>query len=593
MFFNRSEASGNCLYSSLSLVLVGDNRLVHTLRILTSLELFLNASFYSQHPCFLSVVYEHGEYFKNTASNLLPLCVSMECLDTGFTKEDLVKQEAILNCNDRKWSSFLCILGASSVLHRNIFCYYPDFGEKRNKLLFNRLVKPRQQSQKGMDDIHILFCHEGVIKPGETFRPNHFVLLLFHVHEKKRKHATDVHVRSKAVKKQKVIPTFILPKKSASTTDGNILNFFTVAEKQLTHQTIQRAPNESFSSPAAVATLADLNVFSKADMPSSSSTNLEAQPDQSSTVFPEANKPSLPSKMSIEIKHDAINYFDVCNLIKNVFKPDEHYSFPKSADGRSFKYNWLTMYSWLCYSPSKDGAFCLACVLFGDCFPGRAGKISNLFSKPLTHWGNAAFTFKRHAGHGTGGEMGLHACTFPMLASLLAQMSAAAQPIEVIVDANMKKEIEENRKKLAPIVDSVLFCSRLGLPLRGHRDDAKYHPEVGSYSTGGVGNFIESLNFRVRAGDKVLENHLKTCGKNRSYISKTSQNKIIKCCGQVICEKIISDVKKSKFYSIIADEAADSSHKEQMSLILRFVDADMNIREEFIAFLQCKWGLSQ
>jgi hypothetical protein len=29
-----------------------------------------------------------------------------------------------------------------------------------------------------------------------------------------------------------------------------------------------------------------------------------------------------------------------------------------------------------------------------------------------------------------------------------------------------------------------------------------------------------------------------------------------------------------------------------MSLVLRFVDADMNIREEFIAFLQCKWGLS-
>ena len=29
-----------------------------------------------------------------------------------------------------------------------------------------------------------------------------------------------------------------------------------------------------------------------------------------------------------------------------------------------------------------------------------------------------------------------------------------------------------------------------------------------------------------------------------------------------------------------------------MSLVLRFVDINMNIREEFIAFLQCKWGLS-
>ncbi len=71
--------------------------------------------------------------------------------------------------------------------------------------------------------------------------------------------------------------------------------------------------------------------------------------------------------------------------------------------------------------------------------------------------------------------MGLHASTFPILASLLAQMSGAAQPIQVIVDANLKKEFEENRRKLAPIIDSILFGGCLGLPLHGHRDDAKYH----------------------------------------------------------------------------------------------------------------------
>ena len=281
----------------------------------------------------------------------------------------------------------------------------------------------------------------------------------------------------------------------------------------------------------------------------------------------------------------------VCSLIQNVFKPDNQYSFPKT-NGRSFRYDWLKLYPWLCYSPCEDGAFCLSCVLFGDRFPGKARKIQKLFAQPFKYWNNAIFTFRRHAGHGTGGEIGLHACTFPILTSLLSQMSGAAQPIEIIIDSGIKKEVEENREKLAPIVDSVLFCGRLGLPLRGHRDDAKYHPEVGSYSSGGVGNFVESLNFRVRAGDKVLEEHLKTCGKNQTYISKTSQNKMINCCGQVISEMIIEDITKSKFYTSIADEASDSSGKEQMSLVLRFVDGEMNIREEFIAFLHCKWGLS-
>ena len=36
------------------------------------------------------------------------------------------------------------------------------------------------------------------------------------------------------------------------------------------------------------------------------------------------------------------------------------------------------------------------------------------------------------------------------------------------------------------------------------------------------GDFIEALNFRVRGGNKVLEDHLKTCDENRAYISMTS-----------------------------------------------------------------------
>ena len=64
------------------------------------------------------------------------------------------------------------------------------------------------------------------------------------------------------------------------------------------------------------------------------------------------------------------------------------------------------------------------------------------------------------------------------------------------------------------------------------------------------------------------------------------------CCGQVITEKIINEVKENIFFSILADEASDCSNKEQMSLVLRFVDSDLNIREDFIKFIHCKWGLA-
>ena len=81
-------------------------------------------------------------------------------------------------------------------------------------------------------------------------------------------------------------------------------------------------------------------------------------------------------------------------------------------------------------------------------------------------------SFKWHAGHGTGGGMRLHACTFPILTSLLSQVAGVAQPIKIMMDSNLKL-----------IVDAVTFCGRLGLPLRGIQDDSKYHPEVGGFST--------------------------------------------------------------------------------------------------------------
>ena len=110
--------------------------------------------------------------------------------------------------------------------------------------------------------------------------------------------------------------------------------------------------------------------------------------------------------------------------------------------------------------------------------------------------------------------------------------------------------IVENRKKLIPVIDTIKLCGRLGLSLRGHRDDSIYHPDVGCYSAGGIGNFVELLNYRVWRGDTNLGDHLVKHKNNASYISKSTQNDLTKC-----------------------------SNKEQMSLVLRYVDKKNNIRE--------------
>ena len=174
-------------------------------------------------------------------------------------------------------------------------------------------------------------------------------------------------------------------------------------------------------------------------------------------------------------------------LVKNVFIPDKLYSFPKT-NKRSFLFRWLESYPWLCYSPSVDGAFCLPCVLFGDRFPKKACRMKNLFSEPFIHWNDATRCFKNHTGSGTAySKTCLHDSTSAILTSILSHLSGKTQPIQMMIDEN-KKKIISDKKKLIPIIDTIKLCGRLGLAFRGHRDDSKYHPEVGSYSQGGVGN---------------------------------------------------------------------------------------------------------
>ena len=115
------------------------------------------------------------------------LCVSFESVDSDACGDQLVEMEAISNCENKKWSSFLCMLGLATVTKRKMFSYYPDCGENRFQLLFNCLIEPHPPLKPYCDDLNVLFCFDGEIESGETFKPNHFVPLLFGAVAGKRK----------------------------------------------------------------------------------------------------------------------------------------------------------------------------------------------------------------------------------------------------------------------------------------------------------------------------------------------------------------------------------------------------------------------
>ena len=129
-----------------------------------------------------------------------------------------------------------------------------------------------------------------------------------------------------------------------------------------------------------------------------------------------------------------------------------------------------------------------------------------------------------------------------------------------------------------------MLCGKQNIALQGHRDDLSHIEEA----SGNPGNFQALLNFRVEAGGKVLVNHFANGPGNATYCSKMIQNEIIEVLGTYIQDKSIAEINEAGAFFLLADEASDSTNKEQLPLILRFVNKERIVREEFVGFYKCK-----
>ena len=197
------------------------------------------------------------------------------------------------------------------------------------------------------------------------------------------------------------------------------------------------------------------------------------------------------------------------DFIKNVLIMEPDFIFPvtKTKKQRSFQHDWLQEFPWLRYPKVKNGGYCLPCSLFGKKAPGKLQLVSNLVKRPVIASPDSKTTFKRHQFSNDG----LHSFCQNALTKFLESFSGKSKPINVIVNDIVKQQVAENRTVFNSLVDTVILCGHLGLPLRGHRDDSNFHPEPGQYATNsGVGNFIKIVNFAVRRGNSTSKNHYQT-----------------------------------------------------------------------------------
>lgn len=260
-------------------------------------------------------------------------------------------------------------------------------------------------------------------------------------------------------------------------------------------------------------------------------------------------------------------------LLKEAWNPGETYDFKKDVpEGkRSFLFKWIKLYPWLTYSAAAKGPFCRFCFLFTTPSIVNRGRSDGRFvHQPCTTYTKFIDVAKKHV------EQEWHIAAMRAANDFEKSMENKKLSVQQLADANYRKIIEENRMKLKPIISSLLFCALHDLPIRGHAEEGSV--------------FRDLLEFRLDAGDEILKNHLEFSAKKALYISHRSQNELVASCSDVLKAEIIQEVKEASFYSVLADETADISGTEQLSIGVRYLrqDADEQkyvICEEFLGYI--------
>ena len=587
----RTSADGNCLFNACSLALVGDESLAVYLRCITSIELYSNVDFYASHPLILSL--NTGGVFRNP-EHLFHLAMSFDAAE--FYKEGLtsaILAEAKLNANNYNFSSFICILGLSSALKQKIECFCPietttNGSHSASEVLFNQSVYPREGFIPRKEVIYIFFCAStniDFINTGKCIqRKNHFVPLLPSDYIGQASQSSKPPLKTKRSIKSLSLPAYLFSdqpsaKKSKLCFVENTGDTTPISRKkqkligQFFHKTDQNKDLQEARSRTST------NFSTEICNPSFT--------EQYTSKYFETHTETFISTKDIGNVYKSANSVSDSTkyaLLCSIWKPNHEYTFPGNSSGRKFQWRWLEEFKWLSYSAVLDGAFCLSCVFFGRESTHNASKLSCLFKEPLKNWGTALRRFRNHAL-----KSPIHSTAILRHTQFVACMENRAISIKMQCDSSIAKQVELNRKKLDPIVQAVILCGRQNIPLRGHRDDSSFYSDPNNNS----GNLQAILTYLAMCGEnRLFEDHIRNAKKSATYRSKTTQNEVIGICKRLVIKSIVREVKNAKFFSVLADEAADVSKVQQIALVIRFVDQLSEIRESFLGFFPCSEGLT-
>ncbi|ESR36896.1 TTF-type domain-containing protein [Citrus sinensis] len=134
-----------------------------------------------------------------------------------------------------------------------------------------------------------------------------------------------------------------------------------------------------------------------------------------------------------------------------------------------------------------------------------------------------------------------------------------------------KKTQSEYETRLNAVVDCIRFLLNQGLAFRGHDE---------SDGSSNRGNFLELLHFLADHNEDINAVTLKNTPLNLQMTSPKIQKDIVSCVATETTNAIIREMDGALF-SVLIDESRDISTKEQMAVVLRYVDKNGYVVERF------------
>nr|XP_009783286.1 PREDICTED: uncharacterized protein LOC104231920 [Nicotiana sylvestris] len=147
---------------------------------------------------------------------------------------------------------------------------------------------------------------------------------------------------------------------------------------------------------------------------------------------------------------------------------------------------------------------------------------------------------------------------------MMLDLSNQAQSILTSFDKQSEKTKSEYRVRLNASIDVARYLLKEGMSFQGH-DERETSTRRG--------NFLDLLKWYADKKDDIKKVVLENAPKNDIMICPSIQKDIVSSCAKETLKAIVEDL-NGDYFGILVNESKDVSHKEQMALVLCYVNKE-------------------